>query len=150
MGQPQGEWWVEPRILATAVRSVRGLAMREPGPTRPPPYALDPLALKRDVRIDTHRAGGPGGQHVNRTESAVRLVHRPSGVVVTAADTPSQIRNRAIAFTRLIARLKRLNRVPRKRVPTRPPAAAKARRLESKRHRSRVKRQRGAVREDRS
>lgn len=122
--------------------------MREPGRRRPPPYALDPQALKRDVRVDIHRAAGPGGQHVNRTESAVRLVHGPSGVVVTAADTRSQIRNRAIAFARLIARLKRLNRVPRKRVPTRVPAAAKARRLESKRHRSRLKRQRGNVRDE--
>lgn len=127
---------------------MRVCAVREAGLKRPPPYALDPSALKRDVRIDVFRASGPGGQHVNRTESAVRLVHRPSGEVVTAADTPSQVRNRAIAFARLLARLKRLNRVPRKRVATRVPAAAKARRLESKRHRGRIKRRRGSIPEE--
>ena len=115
---------------------------------RPPPYALDLRTLKREVRVDIHRAAGPGGQHVNRTESAVRLVHAPSGVVVTAADTRAQIRNREIAFERLIARLERLNRVPRKRVATRVPKAAKRRRLEGKRHRGAIKRGRGAIPEE--
>lgn len=114
---------------------------------RPAGYATDTTTLKREVRVDTFRASGPGGQHVNRTESAVRLVHLPSGVVVTAADTRSQLRNREIAFERLIERLKRLNRVPRKRVPTRVPKSAKIRRLEGKRRRADTKRNR-TVRED--
>jgi len=70
-----------------------------------PPYALDRPTLARQVRIDTFRASGPGGQHLQRTESAVRLTHLPSGVVVIASDTRSQIRNRAIAFERLAERL---------------------------------------------
>lgn len=115
---------------------------------RPPPYALDRATLKREVRIDTHRAAGPGGQHVNRTESAVRLVHGPSGVVVTAADTRSQLRNREIAFARLIERLRALNHRPRKRVPTRVPRAVKKRRLASKRLHAQRKRARGPVREE--
>jgi len=115
---------------------------------RPPPYSLNRATLAQEVRIDVHRASGPGGQHVNRTESAVRLVHEPSGVVVTAADTRSQIRNREIAFERLIERLKRLNFRPRKRVPTRVPRAAKARRLDSKKRRGERKRSRGRVRDD--
>lgn len=118
--------------------------MAEPIARRPPPYTLDRAALRREVRVDTYRAAGPGGQHVNRTESAVRMVHSPSGVVVTAADTRSQLRNREIALDRLIGRLKELNRVPRKRVPTRVPKAAKARRLESKRRRGETKRRRAA------
>lgn len=117
--------------------------MGETQPRRPPPYALDRTTLRREVRVDTYRAPGPGGQHVNRTESAVRLVHVPSGVVVTASDTRSQLRNREIAFDRLVERLERLNRVPRKRVPTRVPRAAKIRRLESKRRRGETKRSRG-------
>jgi ribosome-associated protein len=117
-------------------------------PRRPPPYALDRATLAREVRIDTHRATGPGGQHVNRTESAVRLVHFPSGAVVIAADTRSQIRNREIAFERLIERLKRLNHRPRKRIPTRVPRAAKARRLASKLRRAERKRHRAPVRDE--
>ncbi|HEX7045677.1 MAG TPA: peptide chain release factor-like protein [Burkholderiales bacterium] len=117
-------------------------------PRRPPPYALDPATLRREVRVDVHRASGPGGQHVNRTESAVRLVHEPSGVVVVASDTRSQARNREIAFARLAARLCELNRVPPRRVKTRVPRAAKARRLEAKRRRAEIKRARGRPTED--
>jgi ribosome-associated protein len=112
---------------------------------RPPPYALDRATLAREVRIDVHRASGPGGQHVNRTESAVRLVHGPSGITVIASDTRSQIRNRDIAFERLIERLKQLNRVPRKRLATRPSKRAKARRLDAKRQRGSIKRVRGRI-----
>ena len=122
--------------------------MRAATPSRPPPYALDRATLEREVRIDVHRASGAGGQHLNRTESAVRLVHPPSGVVVTASDSRSQIRNREIAFARLVERLRQLNRVPRKRVPTRVPRAVKARRLDAKRLRGRLKRSRSRPAED--
>ena len=108
----------------------------------PPPYDLDRDRLARQVRVDVYRASGAGGQHVNRTESAVRLTHYPSGVVVIAVDTRSQLRNREIAFARLIERLRRLNRVPKVRRPTRPGKAAKARRLTDKRLQSRRKRER--------
>lgn len=126
------------RIVAEP--AARGNVMVEANTKRAAAYATDVATLRREVRVDTFRASGPGGQHVNRTESAVRLVHRPSGVVVTAADTRSQLRNREIAFERLIERLKRLNRIPRKRVPTRVPKAAKIRRLQDKRRRGEIKR----------
>lgn len=113
-----------------------------PKAAKSPPYALDRATLEREVRVDTYRASGPGGQHVNRTESAVRLTHYPSGVVVIAVDTRSQLRNREIAFERLIERLRRLNHVPKVRRPTRPGKAAKARRLTEKRQRSQRKRER--------
>src|SRR3970040_815244 len=102
---------------------------------KPPPYKLDRDHLAREVRLDTYRASGPGGQHVNRTESAVRLTHLPSGVVGTATENRSQIRNRAIAFERLIHKLRALNRVPKPRKATRVSRAAKERRLASKKHR---------------
>jgi protein subunit release factor A len=117
-------------------------------PQSPPPYSLDRDLLEREVEIDVFRASGPGGQHVNRTESALRLTHRPSGVVVTAQDSPSQHRNREIAFGRLIERLERLNYVKPKRVPTKPSRSAKKRRLEGKKQVGVKKQLRGRVRGD--
>ena len=58
-----------------------------------------------DVEISFARSSGAGGQHVNRTESAVRLVHRPSGIVIFAQEQRSQHQNKDIAFRRLKARL---------------------------------------------
>jgi ribosome-associated protein len=117
-------------------------------PLRPPPYSLDRDVLEREVEVDVFRASGPGGQHVNKTESALRLTHPPSGVVVIAQDSPSQYRNRETAFKRLVERLKRLNHVPKKRVPTRPSRAAKKRRIEEKKLVGRTKRTRGRVAHD--
>ena len=117
-------------------------------PQRPPPYELDRDVLEREVEIEFFRASGPGGQHVNKTQSALRLTHPPSGVVVTAQDSPSQWRNRETAFERLVAQLRRLNHVPKKRVPTRPSAAAKRRRIEAKKQRGAIKKARGRLSSD--
>ena len=117
-------------------------------PQRPPPYSTDRETLEREVRVDVFRASGPGGQHVNKTESALRLTHPPSGVVVTAQDSPSQFRNRETAFERLIVRLKKLNHVPKKRVATKPTRGSKERRIEAKKLRGTTKQTRGRVKGD--
>lgn len=114
-------------------------------PLAPPPYATDRATLEREVVVDVFRASGPGGQHVNRTESALRLTHPPSGVVVIAQDSPSQHRNREIAYGRLVAKLERLNHVPRKRVATKPTRASRERRIGEKKLRAVTKRGRSRV-----
>ena len=96
--------------------------------------------LLRECEVDTFRASGPGGQHVNKTESAVRLRHLPSGVVVTSQSERSQHRNKAICLQKLRETIERLNYRPAKRVPTRVSRAAKNRVLEEKSRRSQIKR----------
>jgi peptide chain release factor len=58
-----------------------------------------------DVSFQTLRSSGPGGQHVNKTESAVRAIHNPSGLSVTASDSRSQLQNKKLAIDRLKTKL---------------------------------------------
>lgn len=96
--------------------------------------------LLRECEVQTFRSSGPGGQHVNKTESAVRLKHLPSGVVVTSQEERSQHRNKALCLQRLRRKVAQMNYRPAKRVPTRISRAAKNRTLEEKARRSQIKR----------
>lgn len=103
---------------------------------------LDREKLSSEVEISTFRGSGPGGQHRNKTESAVRLRHLPTGTTVVAAEHRSQWRNREAAWERLIERLERLRRKPKPRRKTRVPAAAKRLRLQAKKQQSAKKQRR--------
>ena len=96
--------------------------------------------LLRECEVETFRSSGPGGQHVNKTESAVRLRHLPSGVVVVSREERSQYRNKAICLQKLREKVAQLNHRPIVRVPTRIPRSAKLRTLEAKARRSHIKR----------
>ena len=96
--------------------------------------------LLRECEVDTFRSSGPGGQHVNKTESAVRLRHLQSGVVVSSQQERSQYRNKQLCLEKLRARVKRLNYRKPRRIPTRVPRSVKNRTLEEKARRSHVKR----------
>ena len=113
-----------------------------------PVYALDRATLELQVRIDTFRASGHGGQNLHKTESAVRLTHLPSGIAVVASDTRSQTRNRDIAFERLVERLKRLNHRPKLRKATRVPYSERRNRLGAKKRRAETKRGRGRINDE--
>ena len=96
--------------------------------------------LLAECDIDTFRSSGPGGQHVNKTESAVRLRHRPSGIVVSSQQERSQYRNKIICLHKLRRKVAELNYRPAKRVKTRVPQSAKNRTREAKAKQSLKKR----------
>lgn len=105
-------------------------------------------ALARDCDIEFTRSGGPGGQHRNKVETAVRIKHRPSGVIVVASTHRSQARNKGLGLQRLAEKLatmeleRRLERQRRNRPKTRPTKVSQRRRLEHKRQRGEKKRTR--------
>lgn len=105
-------------------------------------YETDREALERDCEMEFFVAGGPGGQHRNKVETAVRLTHRPSGLVVTATERRSQSANRDAAYERMAEKLLALQIVQKPRRATKTPAAVKAKRLEGKKRKSEIKQSR--------
>jgi protein subunit release factor B len=105
-------------------------------------YDLTDEGLRRDTHVEVFTAGGPGGQHRNKTQSGVRLRHTPSGVTVLATERRSQVANLKVAFERLRERLEILTRPRKARVETRPTRSSQRRRLDAKARAGQKKRDR--------
>ena len=104
-----------------------------------PDQVPDLEQLENEVEVSVYQASGPGGQHRNRTYSAVRLKHLPTGIVVTAADSRSQLRNRKIAFERLASRLAEHYHEDPPRKPTRKRSTVRRREQQDRERESRKK-----------
>jgi ribosome-associated protein len=94
-------------------------------------WATDRETLEKLCEVEPTRGSGPGGQHRNKVETGVRVSH-PSGIVVLSTSHRSQRQNLDEAYERLVAKLEKLNFVPKVRRPTKPSKGAKRRRLDSK------------------
>ena len=99
--------------------------------------AADELA--RDCEFSAFHASGPGGQGVNTADSAVRMRHVPTGIVVVSREQRSQLQNRAACVRKLQAILRARSVAPKKLVATKPTKGSVERRLKAKRGRSDVK-----------
>lgn len=104
-----------------------------------------PLYDEKDLVISYFKSSGPGGQKKNKTESAVRVQHLPSGIIVTATESRSQLTNRQTALARLRERLLALRRRRKQRVATSPTRASRERRLEGKKRQAAIKKIRGTT-----
>ncbi|NNM04390.1 MAG: peptide chain release factor-like protein [Gemmatimonadetes bacterium] len=113
----------------------------ESGNSFPEPFPIPETdeELLSQCRVETFMSGGKGGQHQNKTESGVRLVHEATGMVVTSRSERSQHRNKAIALERLRRKLEKRNERPKKRRATRVPKAEREKRIAEKKRRGRVK-----------
>lgn len=104
------------------------------------PFPTSREHLESICEVSFVRGSGPGGQHRNKVETGVRLVHPPSGIVIVATDDRSQTRNRENAFERLVEKLRGLNQRPVARKKKRVSKRQKKKRVAQKRRRGETKR----------
>ncbi len=109
---------------------------------------MDLDKLKKECEITTFRASGPGGQHRNVTDSAVRLKHLPTGIIVVGQSHRSQHRNLLDALDRLAGKLEEKNKRPKPRIPSKKSRAVREREMEGKKRRGKIKKLRSEVKLD--
>lgn len=99
--------------------------------------------LEKQVELSFYKSRGPGGQRKNKRETAVKILHIPTGITARATESRSQAANRELAFERLIKKLENRGRKKTPRIPTKKPFSVKLREKEEKEQLSRKKRERG-------
>lgn len=104
-----------------------------------------PLFTPDEIRVDTFKASGPGGQHRNKRETAVRVRHLPSGITALATEHRSQARNKELALRRLDVKLRAVQKKKKRRIPRSIPRSYKENILAAKRHRAQIKKWRKKV-----
>ncbi len=101
--------------------------------------------LRQETDVTFYRSSGPSGEKKDKTDTAVRISHRPSGLKVIATEHRSQSKNRQLAFKRLQKKLLELNKTSKKKIPVQPPQAVKEKRLQGKKKTSKTKSFRSTV-----
>ena len=107
--------------------------------------ALPDDRLLESCELEWRTGTGPGGQNRNKVATSLRLTHTPSGLVVTGADERGREANLRLALARLRERLEERGHEPKRRRPTRPSRAAKARRVDAKKRDGARKRERRQI-----
>lgn len=117
-------------------------------PTVPLRWTRDLLQLLEHCEITPYKSSGPGGQKKNKTESAIRARHIPTGIVRIATESRSQSANKLRALDRIREALEARMHTPKPRVPTRPTEGSRKKRLLEKSRLAKAKRRRAPVRDD--
>lgn len=106
---------------------------------------MDDDKLLEECEIQTYKASGKGGQHVQKTDSAVRLIHIPTGIRVTSQQERSQYLNKKICLEKLKKKLLERTKKRKKRIPTKKPKSIRESELKEKKHHSEKKHRRRAI-----
>lgn len=104
--------------------------------------------LLEQCEVQAFKASGKGGQHVQKTDSAVRLIHRPSGIRVTSQQERSQYLNKKICLEKLRKKLREMAKKRKRRIPTSIPRGAKEAALKEKKVHSEKKKRRRPIIDD--